>query len=65
MYFMELPRWLKNPPVNAGDAGLVPGSGRSPGVENGNPLQFSWLEIPMDSGTWRATVHGLLRVRHG
>ena len=65
MYFMELPRWLKNTPVNAGDAGLVPGSRRSPGVENGNPLQFSWLEIPMDSGAWRATVHGLLRVRHG
>ena len=53
---------VKNPPVNAGDVGSVPGSGRSPGVENGNPLQYSWLENPTDSGTWRATVHGLLRV---
>ena len=55
---------VKNPPVNAGDVGSVPGSGRSPGVENGNPLQYSWLENPTDSGTLWATVHGLLRVGH-
>ena len=42
---------VKNPPANAGDlrdAGLIPGSGRSPGRENGNPLQYSCLENPMD-----------------
>ena len=41
---------VKNPPVNAGDAGLIPGSGRSPGEGNGNPLQYSCLENPMDRG---------------
>ena len=49
---------VKNPPANAEDAGLIPGSGRSPGEGNGNPLQYSWLENPMDRGAWRATVHG-------
>ena len=51
---------VKNPPVNAGDirdVGLIPGLGRSPGVGNGNPLQYSCLENPMDRGTWQATVH--------
>ena len=48
----------KNPPDNAGDTGLIPGSGRSPGVGNENPLQHSCLENPMDRGAWRATVHG-------
>ena len=42
----------------------VPGSGRSPGVANGYPLQYSCLENPMDRGAWRATVHGLARVGH-
>ena len=42
---------------NAGDPGLIPGSGRSPGEGNGNPLQYSGLENPMDRGAWRATVH--------
>ena len=42
---------------NAGDTGWIPGSGRSPGGENGNPLQYSCLENPMDRGTWRAAVH--------
>jgi len=37
---------VKNPPANAGDAGLIPGSGRFPGEGNGNPLQYSYLEIP-------------------
>ena len=46
-------------PANAGDVGSVPGSGGSPGEGNGNPLQYSCLENPMDRGAWRATVHGL------
>ena len=49
----------KNLPANAGDMGPIPGSGRSPGEENGNPLQYSCLENPMDRGGWRATVHGV------
>ena len=44
---------------NTGDLDLVPGSGRSPGEENGNPLQYSCLENPMDRGAWRVTVHGV------
>ena len=51
---------VKNPPANAGDArdaGLIPGLGRSPGAGNGNPLQFSCLENPMDRGAWWTTVH--------
>ena len=44
---------------NAGDPGLIPGSGRSPGEGNGNPLQYSCLENPMDRGAWWATVHGV------
>ena len=44
---------------NVGDPGLIPGSGRSPGEGNDNPLQYSCLENPMDRGAWRATVHGL------
>ena len=48
----------------AGVLGLIPGSGRSPGEGNGNPLQYSCLENSMDRGTWQATVHGVTRVRH-
>ena len=48
---------VKNLPDNAGDTGSIPGSGRSPGGENGNPLQYSCWENPMDRGAWRATVH--------
>ena len=51
---------VKNLPVNAGDVGdkvSIPGSGRSPGGGNDNPLQYSCLESPMDRGSWRATVH--------
>ena len=51
---------VKNLPANARDirdAGLIPGSGRSPGEGNGNPLQYSCLENPMDRGGWWATVH--------
>ena len=46
---------------NAGDPGSIPGSGRSPGEGNGNPLQYSCLENPMDRGAWQATVHGVAR----
>ena len=55
---------VKNPPANAGhtrDAGSIPGSGRSPVGRNGNPLQYSCLENPMDRGAWRASVHGVAK----
>ena len=52
---------VKNLPANARDAGSIPGSERSPGVGNGNPLQYSCLGYPMDRGTWRATVHGVAK----
>ena len=58
---------LKNPPANAEDArdtGLIPGLGRSPGVGNGNPLQYSCLENSMDKEAWWATVQGSQRVGH-
>ena len=48
---------VKNPPDNAGDAGSIPRSGRSPGEGNGNPLRYSCLKNPMDRGAWWATVH--------
>ena len=44
---------------NMGDPGSIPGSGRSPGEGNGNPLQYSCLGNPMDGGAWWATVHGV------
>ena len=47
---------VKNPPVNAGDLGSIPGSGRSPGEGNGNPLQYSCLGNPMDREAWWAKV---------
>ena len=50
---------VKNPPANAGDEGLIPGSGRYPEEENGNPLQYSCVGNPTDRGAWRATVHGV------
>ena len=48
---------------NAGDLGSVPGSGRSPGEGNGNPLQYSCLENPMDGGAWKAAVRGVAEGR--
>ena len=48
---------VKNLPVN-GDMVSIPGSGRSPGGGYGNPLQYSYLENPMDRGAWQAIVHG-------
>ena len=53
---------VKNLPANVeviGDTGSMPGLGRSPGEGNGNPLQYSCLENPMDRGAWQATVHGV------
>ena len=50
---------VKNPPANAGDIrdmDSIPGSGRSPGGDHGNPLQYSCLENPMDRGAWRDTI---------
>ena len=52
----------KTSACNAGDPGLIPGSGRSPGEGKDNPLQYC-LEIPMDRGTWHATIHGITQVR--
>ena len=54
----------KESTCNAGDPGLILGLGRSPGEGNGNPLQYSCLENPMDRGSWQATAHGVTRVRH-
>ena len=52
---------VKNPPGNVGDTDSIPGSGRSPGEENGNPLQYSCLGNPMDRGAWQAIVHGVTK----
>ena len=54
---------VKESACNAGDAGLIPGSGRSPGRGNGNPLQHSSLENSMDRGAWWAIVHGVTKSR--
>ena len=52
---------VKNPPVNAGDTGSIPGLGRSPGEGNGNPLQYSCMGHSMKRGTQQATVHGVAK----
>ena len=52
---------VKNPPANAGDQGLITGSGRSTGGGNDNPLQYLCLENPMDRGAWQATVLGVTK----
>ena len=57
---------VKNPPASAGDSrdtGLIPGSGRPPGEGNGNPLQFSCVETPMNRGVWQATVYEVPKSR--
>ena len=46
---------------NAGDLGLIPESGRSPGEGNGNPLQYPYLGNPMDKGAWQTTVQGVTK----
>ena len=53
---------VKASACNVGDLGSIPGSGRLPGEGNGNPLQYSCLENPMDEGAWWATVHGVTKV---
>ena len=53
----------KESACNAGDLGLIPGLGRSPGGGHGKPLQFSCLENPVDRGAWWATVHGVAKSR--
>ena len=55
---------VKYPPAKAGDMGLIPGWGRSPGRGNGKPLQYSCLQNSVDRASWQATVHGLQRVRY-
>ena len=54
---------VKNPPTDAGDLGSIPGSGRSPGEGNGNPLQYLCLENPLDGGAWLQPM-GSQRVGH-
>ena len=54
----------KESACSAGDSGSVPELGSYPGEGNGNPLQYSCLENPMDRGAWQAAVHGVPRVRH-
>ena len=51
----------KESAYNAGDMGLIPGSGKSPGEGNVNPLQYFWLGNPTERGTWQATVHGVAK----
>ena len=55
---------VKSPLANAGDMGLIPGLGRSPGDGNGNPLHYSCLENLMDRESWQAIVYGIARVSH-
>ena len=55
---------VKNPPANTGGTGSIPELGRSHREGNGNPLQYSCLENPMDGEAWWVSVHGITRVRH-
>ena len=59
----ELPRWLtgKGSACNVGDMGSIPGSKRYHEEGNGSPLQYSYLENPMDRGAWWATIHGITK----
>ena len=52
---------VKESACNVGDPGSISGSGRSPGEGNGNPLQYSCLENPMERGTWQATIHRVIK----
>ena len=54
----------KESACSAGDPGSIPGSGRSPGEGNGNPLQYPCLENPMERGAWWAISHGVAKVGH-
>ena len=59
IFLIVVDQTVKKSACNAGDLGSIPGLGRSPGEGNGNPLQYSSLENPMDRGAWWATVHGV------
>ena len=66
IWYMRLPWWLNGKEFtcsagDTGDTGSIPGLGRSLGEGNGNPLQYSCLENPVDRGTWRAMVHGVAK----
>ena len=63
IYFIDFPGGsdCKESACNARDPGLIPGSGRSPGEGNGNPLQYSCLEKAMDRGAWEATALGITK----
>ena len=56
---------VKIPPAKVGYVGSIPGWGRSPGGGHGNPLQYSWLDNPMDRGAWWATVQGVTKRQDG
>ena len=60
VYGNQVAQW-SSLPANAGDSGLIPGSGRSLGEGYGNPLQYSCLENSMERGAWQATVHGVAK----
>ena len=61
---VNYPSAMQETACNAGNMGLIPGSGRSPGERNGNTLLYCCPGNLMDSGAWRATVHGVARVGH-
>ena len=65
IYKMDFPgvSVTKNQPANAGDLGSILGLGRSPGEGNGNPVQYSCMENPMDRGAWQATVQRVMKGR--
>ena len=63
-YFIIKTTKYKESACSAGDPGLIPGFRRPPGERKGCPLQYSWLQNSLDSGAWRATVHGSQRVGH-
>ena len=54
---------IMSPPANAGNTGSIPRSRRSSGEGSGNPLQYFYLENPMDSGVWQATVHWVANIQ--
>ena len=60
-YYLGHGSEVKATACNAGDPGSIPGWGKSPGEGNGNPLQYSCLENPMEGGAWEATVHGVAK----
>ena len=61
--FIEVGSDGKESACNVGDPSSIPGSGRSPGKGNGNPLQYACLKNPMDRGAWWATIHGIEKSR--